>query len=308
MHCGLPRRRAPTGNEEAPAPLDARGRPPILPFNCKYTGCCQVRDAGGQNAGGKHVTWGSRKQFAIRRAAQASVNDHLIDDISIRTPAAEKITFMCYMARPDMVPMLLLMQVAGALSSPIVRSIPRHHKLPFSTFRDEYLSKGMPVVISGEMGHWPAMNWTAQALIEKCGSRVLQRPCDKNDTQVKQINRQLWGETWGSVETVDLEQAGLRTLGDLLRAQETNNPSLYSHDQSIDLLCPALFNDIRSPRYFPIDYMKQLPEGVRYTHGCNSDHGHPGHPSIFIGGGDTESGLHRHDLSPLLALAADGCC
>jgi len=82
-------------------------------------------------------------------------------------------------------------------------------------------------------------------------------------------------------------------LGDAIDPEEqaAGGSELYLHDKSIDVLCPALLDELRVPRFFRTDYQLQVPLYLRNRHSCPSKL-KMSHPSLFLGGKGTQSGLH----------------
>jgi len=195
------------------------------------------------------------------------------------------------MAQQVLIVLLSAITIVTSESGPEIVQIRRVNDISFSAFREQFSRTSTPVVISGAMADWPAMAWTENSIRRKCGGKPLVRECDNNDNHVRTYNASLFRDAWGSMKEVNLTELRLNSLNDLLDAQQDGQP-LYLHDQSIDILCPALLEELRVPRYFPVDYMTQLPPDLRQQHGCESEHGAPGHPSIFIGPAGTQSGLH----------------
>ena len=190
-----------------------------------------------------------------------------------------------------MVGVILPVLIVASIETQRIVSIPRVHNVSFGIFRDRYARTSTPVIISGSFEEWAARSWTPEVLKLKCGAEPLLRECDDYDNQVKILNESLRGDSWGSLQDANLTTLGYSTLADLIDAQQRKE-MLYLHDQSIDILCPTLLDDLRVPRYFPVNIMHQVPQAIRKRHGCTSNYGAPGHPSIFLGPGGTESGLH----------------
>ena len=193
---------------------------------------------------------------------------------------------------------------ARACSSPHpnLTPIPVRENISYIEFYTDYASKSLPVIISGATLHWPAHQWSTDYISALCGKQPISRECDEWDNQVKVWNQSLVGDEWGALQTVNLTTESITILDDVLNQQKAGKP-LYLHDQSIDILCPALFDDIRVPRYFPTDYMSQMPKPYRMVHGCKSDHGNPGHPSLFMGPGGSQSGLHADTIASRFWMA-----
>jgi hypothetical protein len=179
---------------------------------------------------------------------------------------------------------------------PNLRGIPQRHNISYAEFRDEFGEPGVPVVISGAVSHWPAAQWTLELsrIRQRCGSEPVARECNGGTNAIKFYNASLVGDQWGALQYANLtEDRSISSLDDLLDRQlQKAGRRLYLHDQSIDILCPSLLDDVRAPRYFPHDYLMQVASPHRMAHNCASEHGGPGHPSIFLGPGGTQSGLH----------------
>lgn len=201
----------------------------------------------------------------------------------------------------------------------MLHAIPRLHAPSLSQFRKAHLSKSTPAVVSGALGSWPALQWGDafdDNLVRVCGDRPLLSECDGN-TGIVQFDRTYVGTSWAAL--ADVEKLNLTTVRDLLHAfrhdstvevqrgaavadavapetQRARASSLYLWDKSIDVLCPRLLDQLRVPRYFPVDYTQQCATAWArmHRHLCsdNSRTGAAGHPAIFIGPAGTGSGLH----------------
>jgi len=127
--------------------------------------------------------------------------------------------------------------------------------------------KSQPVHIIGATNHWKAQDWTSESLRATCGSKLLNQCNGKNRmrlelaTHVKVFNASKQGGSWAGMQPVDIESRNVSTLSSLLDRWEEGperQADLYLHDASIDILCPALFKDLRVPLYFATDY--QVPQ------------------------------------------------
>lgn len=176
--------------------------------------------------------------------------------------------------------------------------------LSLADFRTRFSQPSRPVILVGAMRDWPATaRWSTEYISSLCGTRRLEQECADAKhryvfrTQLKRFNRSLNGQAWASLQDVDASAAGLRTVDDLLRAQR-DDPALYLHDQSINLFCPALLDDVRAPRYFPVDFLRQVPSSdARQGRPSATSCALSWHPSIFVGRSGTESGLHADSMS-----------
>lgn len=79
--------------------------------------------------------------------------------------------------------------------------------------------------------------WTLEGLNEMCGSRSLYRTHPKCQTgsdrgtngnchSVRQVNMDLVGRQWAGMQIVDLQDLGISTVGDYLKAQVRASASL----------------------------------------------------------------------------------
>lgn len=218
-------------------------------------------------------------------------------------------------------------QVKGGLSSTVytdvqratLRPLPREHNISFGEFRRKYLSTSTPVVLTGVMDDWEAGVLSRDELNELCGSGPVFGYCgDPSQSQIK-YHAQDFRVKWASLEVVPSrdDDASLSNLSALLAAQQNAEFSLevrrtepawfgmtsrthvtsvqgrelYLHDAPIHHHCPALLSKLRSPRFFPVNYIKQLGfgSGASRKSGC----GPFGiKPSMFVGAGGSQSGLH----------------
>merc|ERR1712216_45970 len=180
------------------------------------------------------------------------------------------------------------------------RSVPieRRHNISLAEFDRDFASTSRPVIISGATTAWPALAWSRADLRRMCGARLLSEPCENGEHSV-QIHSDDHTH-WAGLEDADLQRNGVRTVADLIDAQDSG-AKLYLFDASLDLICPEMLitGAVLAPRYFPEDITEQLPlPWLKQDagHGCvpradPEGHGH-GFPSIFIGGASTESKLH----------------
>lgn len=176
--------------------------------------------------------------------------------------------------------------------------------LSLADFRARFSQQSRPVILAGAMRDWPATaRWSTGYISSLCGARRLEQECADAKhryvfrTQLKRFNRSINGQAWASLQDVDASAAGLHTVDDLLRAQR-DDPSLYLHDQSINLFCPALLDDVRAPRYFPVDFLRQVPSSdARQGRASASSCALSWHPSLFVGRAGSESGLHADSMS-----------
>ena len=109
----------------------------------------------------------------------------------------------------------------------------------------------------------------------RCGTQKLVRS-SYDFSDVKVHDPSLRGKAWASMRQLNastLAMRGLHTVANLLDAQAAGDP-LYLHDEGIESLCPSLLGKIRAPRYFPVDYLRQM--GPRFSTPCE---GRPSHPS-----------------------------
>lgn len=96
-------------------------------------------------------------------------------------------------------------------------------------------------------------------------------------------------ELWGGVEPVRVTELGIASVGELLARQarrvtkresvhwdsprpghaacfrissiasQAGGDALYLHDGSVETFCPGLMGELRSARYFPVDYLQAAP-------------------------------------------------
>ena len=108
--------------------------------------------------------------------------------------------------------------------------------------------------------------------------------------------------------------AALANFRDLLAAQGNRSfrmsdgegralsgAQLYLFDASLAIYCPRLLEKLHTPRYFPVDYLRQM--GPRFSTPCE---GRPSHPSLFVGPGRSRSGFHRDSFGTRFWMAVHG--
>lgn len=159
-------------------------------------------------------------------------------------------------------------------------------------FQREYATPPhtQPVIIRGGATHWPALRWTRELLLERCGGGA---PVDN----AKELAPPSRVSSFGNMLlNVGARKHGRESLGDVLQAQVGGSPRTYLHDQSIQSMCPQLLRDIRVPRFFPCNLGLVIPdEAVQ----------HPvhNHPSLFVSTSAAYSPLHVDQLGSRFWMA-----
>ena len=152
-----------------------------------------------------------------------------------------------------------------------ITSLPRERaaELTREQFEDKYGRPGKPVVIQGAAAHWEGINWSPERLDELCGKQKINEPCAVGGAgMIKKHKHNLAAHKWGGMNLVDSKASGLDTMRDFLEAQEEDS-DLYMHDAPINAFCPRLLDDIRVPRYFPMDLQQHMPLELRNRHLCS---------------------------------------
>ena len=172
----------------------------------------------------------------------------------------------------------------------IIENLPRRQGLTLPQFEREYLATSQPVVLTDALRGWPAIEWSLDHIEARCGGRPLVPRCHDGrrvheyPMRLRRFNRSLVGREWAGMQELSPAEAGVETVGELVRRlRSADGDGLYLHDQSIGSLCPVLLEDVRAPRWFPVDLKLQVPA----LNQCD-----PLHPSIFVGRNGTRSGLH----------------
>ena len=168
--------------------------------------------------------------------------------------------------------------------------LPRRHGLSVSQFEREHLATSQPVVLADALRGWPAIEWSLDHIEARCGQRPLVPRCHDGrreheyPARLRRFNDSLIGHEWVAMQELSPAEAGVETVGELVRRlRSADGDGLYLHDQSIGSLCPLLLDDVRAPRWFPVDLKLQVPA----LNQCD-----PLHPSIFVGRDGTRSGFH----------------
>ena len=190
--------------------------------------------------------------------------------------------------------------------TPVLRSIAREHNISFGEFRRKYLATSTPVIVSG---YTDAPPLTRDDILRVCGDERLHDPCEPDFIPVKY--HVPGSNSWGSLANVPRNDEHLANFAQLLAAQasrsfrmpggerrELSGKELYLHDASIETFCPALLAKVPAPRYFPVDYQAQM--GPTFETPCE---GRAEHPSLFVGAGQSQSGLHRDSLGTRFWMA-----
>ncbi len=121
--------------------------------------------------------------------------------------------------------------------------IARRRSLSYEQFMEEFDRPGLPVVIEDLALDWPAMQWTPEALAERCGS----------------VNIKV------SKASKDGEKPIHMTLAEYVRymAKPSTSRPWYLTSWDFTEECPHLKADIRLPRYFAEDLLERLDPAIR---------------------------------------------
>ncbi len=83
--------------------------------------------------------------------------------------------------------------------------IPRRHRLSTREFFDDFYTAGRPVIITGMMDHWPAMNkWSLDYFADRCGNAEVQVQFGRNSNQHYELDKQRHEKTMRFAEYVNL--------------------------------------------------------------------------------------------------------
>jgi len=157
----------------------------------------------------------------------------------------------------------------------------------------------VPIVFENTFADtYDEMDWTRGAFLKEFGELEIHVDEDclgpnatiddpKDCHKIRQVNGTLIGKKWAGLQAADLESFGIKTIGDLMRAQETpEGRGLYMHDESMTNYKPIL-DKVRASKYFPRDYkLINILERVRKV----KDAAH--FPSLFIAKKGSHSPLH----------------
>lgn len=202
-----------------------------------------------------------------------------------------------------------------------LEKIPRENNISFAEFREKYLATSLPVIVSGAMEDWPASSYTFADIDAVCGARPLYTECRPSEGFVK-YRHTTAAEKWGALATLPRDDSVLANVSQLIAVQadpsfemlvhmhggeygesgqkvRVRGPELYLHDAMLELFCPELLEKLRAPRYFPVDYLRQIGPH-RPPSDCLS---YSFHPSLFLGAAHTQSGLHRDSRSSRFWMA-----
>ena len=119
--------------------------------------------------------------------------------------------------------------MADAIKQNVVE-IDRRNGLPYEEFARDYLFPHKPVVISGALDKWPAMNkWSPDFFKNKYGSMKL---------------------------TIDKKDYSMADFIDLVNASTDEKPAPYLRNAIIDRFLPELLADIQPlPSYFSPNWL-----------------------------------------------------
>jgi hypothetical protein len=134
-----------------------------------------------------------------------------------------------------------------------VATIDRRHQLPYEEFAEEYLFPNKPVIISGAVNGWRALdNWTPTYFQNKYGS----------------MNLSIDGKNYTMADFIDR-----------VNSSSSGNPAPYLRNEIIEQFLPELLADISPlPRYFFPNWLDgRLSRVLRSRL-------HNGSPELYIGG------------------------
>ena len=203
---------------------------------------------------------------------------------------------------------------APAAATPALRAIPRVVNITFGEFRRDFLATSTPVIVSGSLDGWPRRGrLSLDRIVEVCGGRSIYPPCAREKVVVHapKIASKRWGGLWSIPPNERLQnfsdliaaQQDDGWAGELLeegagadRRVDVRGAELYLFDAPIAIFCPALLAELRAPRYFPVDFLRQLGEYGPEADDCvlaDECCAYPRpHPSLFVGRASARSGLH----------------
>eukprot|EP00929_Paragymnodinium_shiwhaense_P060231 TRINITY_DN30104_c0_g1_i2.p1 TRINITY_DN30104_c0_g1~~TRINITY_DN30104_c0_g1_i2.p1 ORF type:complete len:341 (+),score=72.30 TRINITY_DN30104_c0_g1_i2:127-1149(+) len=132
----------------------------------------------------------------------------------------------------------------------------------------------LPVLVEGLVDAWPAMQWNATSLIERC-------PASQIPVYAYNLDGQWAGLTDRGETSFPDYLRGFQSAGGEQRA--ASGERLYGLEMSLRSECPALLEDLRIPRFFADDlFPKALTKSAW--------------PTVIAGAAGTRSGLHRDTL------------
>lgn len=149
------------------------------------------------------------------------------------------------------------MNVADMVSdgSPQVRPMDRRaaSDLTYAEFLERYVSKRVPVVITGMAPGAPQWQWDFNLLEERCGDFLIER---------KQHRPENAGKEWGALGEVD-DGSRMPLREHFKELRTLARPSAMLFDQALSDLCPDLLDDFVVPKYFAVDYLRAIPFAER---------------------------------------------
>eukprot|EP00980_Cylindrotheca_fusiformis_P003977 scaffold874_cov126-Cylindrotheca_fusiformis.AAC.10 len=180
--------------------------------------------------------------------------------------------------------------------SMLMRQIRRVPNMSVEEFRLFSKNEGaIPFIV--ENPNFDDSTWTTESFLEECADIPLLIPnyvegCELDDTCHSVKEKLLKASNkWAGLGHADLELHQIETLGDLLRAQQTQEgKSLYLHDAPLSHYCPPKIDSLKIPKYFPRNYdiINWNPDEANSTWVEMEFQW----PSIFISQKGTGSGLH----------------
>jgi hypothetical protein len=164
---------------------------------------------------------------------------------------------------------------ARVLPSPPFKEVDRRAGLSLKEYRDEYLAKGRPVIITDYADKVLGGPWGWEAMHEACGDMEI--VVSERSTEA----RHLWA---------GLGHSGANSsLGSWMKAvrEGTASPDSYLMDWGLVGRCQAFMDKFVVPQYFAADLWKALP-----FNSSGAKNFFARHPSVFVGAAGSGGALH----------------
>jgi hypothetical protein len=166
-----------------------------------------------------------------------------------------------------------------------IRPFRRLGNITVESFEQNYASPdvALPTIFENITSDvFDASRWTRQALMDVCGeSKIVLRYKDgcsghvganKTCHHVRKIDPNIFGEEWGGLGSVDVDNLKIETVRDLLSLQDSENGTDFVlFDAPLLHHCPLARDWIRVPKYFSRDYylIEDWMNGKDPVHGRN---------------------------------------
>eukprot|EP00747_Dinoflagellata_sp_TGD_P132450 gnl/TRDRNA2_/TRDRNA2_175081_c1_seq1.p1 gnl/TRDRNA2_/TRDRNA2_175081_c1~~gnl/TRDRNA2_/TRDRNA2_175081_c1_seq1.p1 ORF type:complete len:305 (-),score=44.00 gnl/TRDRNA2_/TRDRNA2_175081_c1_seq1:82-996(-) len=168
---------------------------------------------------------------------------------------------------------------------PTFLAVERRSNLSLAEYRDEYLSKGKPVIITDYAARilgTDGRRWSWSDVKKACG-----------ETEIHLVERsELANHRWAGLRPSKLQRTLTAWLDEVRAGKAPNSTYLFDWALVWKKRCEPLMEQLMMPKYFVDDLMKRMRFGGIGSIELNVRDFFEGHPSLFVGGAGSGGTLH----------------